>query len=75
MAQSVAGCDKGGVDRSEISMSGDGAPRDRRSRAVIEARRLPSGATELRLECGHVLRRKLKFCQPSRVICTLCPHG
>jgi hypothetical protein len=49
----------------------DEAPRDPRSRAVLSASALGRGAVSIRLECGHVTRRR-PLCSPSRVICREC---
>lgn len=41
-----------------------------RTVTAIQQRR--AGVSELHLECGHVLRRRLALCPPSRVICPHC---
>jgi hypothetical protein len=48
------------------------APRRLKVRSVIEIRPGRAGTSELRLECGHVLRRRLALCPPTRVICPEC---
>ena len=48
-------------------------PLDPRSRAVVATVPLKAHILELHLECGHVVRRRVAFCAPARVICTLCP--
>lgn len=48
-------------------------PLDPRSRAVIATVPLKASTLELHLECGHVVRRRVAFCAPARVICTTCP--
>ena len=50
-------------------------PLDPRMRAVLTTIPLRGGTVELHLECGHVVRRRVAFCAPSRVICTRCPGG
>jgi hypothetical protein len=50
-------------------------PLDPRSRAVLSTVPLKPGTVELHLECGHALRRRVAFCAPARVICTLCPRA
>lgn len=52
-------------------MDSEDAPRDPRSRAVLSASALGRGAVAIRLECGHVTRRR-PLCSPSRVICRDC---
>ena len=47
------------------------APRDPRSRAVTETAGAGHGAVSIKLECGHVIRRR-PLCPPSRVICLEC---
>ena len=47
-------------------------PADPRSRAVIAIVPRKSGRVDLHLECGHVARRRLGLCPPTRVICTEC---
>jgi hypothetical protein len=47
-------------------------PRDRRSRAVTARTDCGKGAVEMRLECGHVTRRRPALCPPSRLICRQC---
>lgn len=47
------------------------APRDPRSRAVTETAGAGHGAVSIKLECGHVIRRR-PLCPPSRVICREC---
>ena len=53
------------------SMELEDSPRDPRSRAVLSAIALGRGAVAIRLECGHVTRRR-PLCSPSRVICREC---
>jgi hypothetical protein len=43
-----------------------------RARLVTAIRPGKSGVSELHLECGHVLRRRLSLCPPSKVICPYC---
>lgn len=50
-------------------------PLDPRMRAVVATVLLKAGTVELHLECGHVVRRRVAFCAPARVICTRCPRG
>jgi hypothetical protein len=52
-------------------MKSEASPRDPRSRAVLSESDLGRGAVSMRLECGHVIRRR-PLCIPSRVICREC---
>jgi len=69
IGQNVAGA---AVHRSVSDRLGQAAPVDPRTRRVLEFTARRGGATELRLECGHTLRRKLLFHRPDRVICPHC---
>ena len=42
------------------------------ARAVVSITAARAGTSELVLECGHVLRRRLALCPPRRVICPSC---
>jgi hypothetical protein len=52
-------------------MESEQAPRDPRSRAVLSANDLGHGNVAIRLECGHVIRRR-PLCSLSRAICRQC---
>lgn len=56
------------------SLSRTGASIDR-TRAVLSIAKAPAGVSELHLECGHVLRRRLSFCPPKYVRCPFCEKG
>ena len=45
---------------------------DSGARAVVSISPGRAGTSELLLECGHVVRRRLAFCPPRRVICPSC---
>ena len=47
-------------------------PRDPRSRAVTSVSEAGGGVVAMRLECGHIARRRPALCNPSRVICRQC---
>ena len=42
------------------------------ARAVISITPVRAGTSELLLDCGHVVRRRLALCPPRRVICPSC---
>jgi len=42
------------------------------ARAVVSISPGRAGTSELLLECGHVVRRRLAFCPPRRVFCPSC---
>ena len=41
-------------------------------RSVVRTVPVRAGVTELHLECGHVVRRRLGLCPPTRIICPSC---
>ena len=47
-------------------------PRDPRRRAVTAHTACGRGALALRLECGHVVKRRPMICTPSHLICSEC---
>jgi hypothetical protein len=47
-------------------------PRDPRSRAVTSVSDAGGGALAMKLECGHIARRRPALCPPTRVICRQC---
>jgi hypothetical protein len=47
-------------------------PRDPRSRAVTGSTPCGGGTVAIRLECGHIVRRRPGLCSPSRLICRQC---
>jgi hypothetical protein len=41
-------------------------------RAVLRIVPGRAGTSELHLSCGHTVRRRLKFCPPSKIVCPSC---
>jgi hypothetical protein len=46
-----------------------------RSRAVLSVTPKRNGCVEIALECGHVVRRRLSLCPPSRLPCPSCARA
>lgn len=47
----------------------------RHARAVVSITPGRAGTSELLLDCGHSVRRRLSLCPPRRVICPSCRSG